>query len=459
MTCAWAIDARIRHGVNLFGLSLLVMLGILVWDGLGQRAVLAIPIILLAVLISTVAPGAGVAAVLAAAPTMYTLHPMPRGSFSLLELAILVLVAGVGLRLVWSLVRRNVRAWRALVTPVEIVLPVAMLLVATGIAVVMAAEPSFRNVSLREVRTVIVEPVMFLLAARTVLRNPTHRTFAAAALVGTGAVIAILAGLQVALDAGGVRAGDVLRATGPYPHPNNLSFYLERTFVLTAAVAIMRPRWWGAWAFVLVQLAGLGLTWSRGAWLAAVMGIAVVLLLGGLYRWLAGLGVAGLIAIAAALIMAPERIVDAGGSGAEPTRFTIWRASLRMVRDHPVFGVGPDQFMYQYWRRYVEPRGWPERYTSHPHNLILDVWLRLGVVGMAAFGTLLAGVAVWSRRTWGAIRADVWATGAIAALVTGLAHGLVDNGFFLPDLATLTWFFIALIVTVPALSSAGRRQA
>src|SRR5690606_28194054 len=113
----------------------------------------------------------------------------------------------------------------------------------------------------------------------------------------------------------------------------------------------------------------------------------------------------------------PDRLIDAGGSGAEPTRLTIWRAGWRMVLDHPIFGVGPDQFLYQYSRRYIEPMGWPERYTSHPHNLLLDVWLRLGVLGLAAMATLVAGLLWWVKRLFVPIRQDVWAMGAIAALV------------------------------------------
>ncbi|HWV34289.1 MAG TPA: O-antigen ligase family protein [Thermomicrobiales bacterium] len=445
-------DIRLRYGVNLFGFALLVMLGLVVDAGLARYAVAAVPIVVIAVGVSAIAPGAGVAGVLAAAPTMYELHPVPWRQASLVELAILALTAGIGLRLCWSLVHRDFAPWRALVTPVQVVLPVVLIVLAAIVAAIMVADPSRRAVSLREVRTVIIEPIMFLAAARIAFRNPVHRTFAAASFVGIGAAVAILAVLQVVLDSGGVRAGDILRATGPYPHPNNLSFFLERTFLLSVGFAIARPRWWGIWVLVAVQLAGLGLTWSRGAWLAAAFGVGVLFLIRGMYRWLAGLGLAGILAIVAAFIIAPDRIVDAGGSGVEPTRFTIWRASMRMVRDHPVFGVGPDQFLYQYWRRYVEPRGWPERYTSHPHNLILDIWLRLGVLGLVAFGTLLSGVIWRLRTTWKSIRADLWAPGAIAALAAGLLHGFVDNGFFLPDLATMTWFFLAILLSAPALS-------
>lgn len=443
---------RTSYLVNAIGLALLTLLGAVVWEGGAEHLAIAAPVLLAVVLIMVAAPGAGVAAAVAATPTMYQLHPLPRGQFSLLELAILALVAAVGLRTAWSLfARRDLRPIRAFADPPQIAVPVVLILLASLIALAMVADPSRRDISLREVRTVIVEPILFLGATKIVFANPVHRSFAAMTLVVAGAVVGVHAGLQVILEFGGVRAGSVLRATGPYSHPNNLSFFLERTSVLSLAVAIARPRWWPAWLLALIQLGGLGLTWSRGALLAFAFGVAVLLLVRGMYRWLAGLGVAGVAAVLAAWAISPDRLIDVGGSGSEPTRFTIWRASFRMASDHPIFGVGPDQFLYQYWRRYVEPRGWPERYTSHPHNLPLDIWLRLGISGLAAFGTLLVGVAWTVRRGWTRIRQEIWATGALAALATGLLHGMVDNGFFLPDLATLTWFLIALIGTVPGI--------
>jgi O-antigen ligase len=116
-----------------------------------------------------------------------------------------------------------------------------------------------------------------------------------------------------------------------------------------------------------------------------------------------------------------------------------------MLLDNPVSGVGLDGFLYEYWRRYVEPSGWPERYTSHPHNIILDVWLRLGILGLVAFAALAAAFAVTLRaeRRPRPDAASLMAA-ASAALVAGLVHGLVDNGYFLPDVAAMTWFLIAL---------------
>lgn len=435
------------------GTAVLAALGYLVADGQAANLLIGAAVIAAAVIAAAVSPAAGVASVVLAAPTMFDLYPLPRGSFSLLELAILVLTAGFGLRTLVDIVRGGWASLEEVFRPAHLVVPIGMLLVATFISLLTLADPGHRAESLREVRTVILEPILFLFVARLVLRDRAARDVLGWALVLGGAVIGGYAVAQIALDLGGVQAGSVTRATATYTHPNNLALFLERTLLVTVGVGIVRPRWWPAWLLAAVQFAGLALTFSRGALIALAAGIAVVLLLRRLWVWLLLLLAGGIGAFAAGVVLFPDRFADAGGAGAEPTRFTIWRASWRMIVDHPLFGVGPDQFLYQYSRRYIEPAGWPERYTSHPHNLVLDVWLRLGAIGLASLATLVVGLGWWTKRHVTAIRRDPWAMGALAALVGGAAHGMVDNGFFLPDLAALTWAFAVLLVTVPVARS------
>ena len=114
-----------------------------------------------------------------------------------------------------------------------------------------------------------------------------------------------------------------------------------------------------------------------------------------------------------------------------------------MIRDHPFTGVGLDQFLGQYSRRYVGLEGWPERYTSHPHNLLLDFWLSLGSAGIAVLWLIIE--VTW-RRVIVALRTPFWSIqrAAIAAVAAGLVHGLIDNSFFLPYLATMTWLGLGL---------------
>ncbi len=75
-------------------------------------------------------------------------------------------------------------------------------------------------------------------------------------------------------------------------------------------------------------------------------------------------------------------------------RLQLWRGAWNMIRDHPWLGVGLDNFLYAYRTRYVLPAGWQELNLSHPHNILLDFWTRLGVLGVIA-GTWLFGAAFW----------------------------------------------------------------
>lgn len=428
---------------------LMLVIGLLVWNDVADTLIAGVALIVAAVAISAVSPAAGLASVMMALPTMHHLNPMPRGDFSLLELAILTSTVGIGINLLLVSFRSGWKHLLDVLTPAQFVVPVVMLVAATGVSLMNLADSARITESLREVRTVIVEPLLFLVAARMVLRRPLYRSWVGSVLMLTGTAVAVYGVTQLALDIGGVQATNVTRATAFYSHPNNLALFLERSLLFTIGVAIIRPRWLPLWILAAVQMAGLLATFSRGAIIGVVVGVAVVLVFVGAWRWLVGLSAAGIIVGAIGVLIFPDRLLDVGGSGTEPTRFSIWRASIEMIRAHPVFGVGPDQFLYQYGRRFIEPMGWPERYTSHPHNIILDTWLRLGVLGVASFLTLIIGVVWWiqSKTTW--IRRDAWSIGAIAALFGGLSHSMLDNGFFLPDLAVMSWFFVAVLITVP----------
>jgi O-antigen ligase len=109
-----------------------------------------------------------------------------------------------------------------------------------------------------------------------------------------------------------------------------------------------------------------------------------------------------------------------------------------MALDHPWLGVGLDNFLYEYRTRYVLPAAWEELNLSHPHNVVLDFWTRLGLLGLAVGLWLMvagfrAGWRAW-RRTANADRRALL-LGLLASLVATAAHGLIDNSIFLVDLA------------------------
>lgn len=188
-------------------------------------------------------------------------------------------------------------------------------------------------------------------------------------------------------------------------------------------------------------------TFSKGALLLGLpTGIAVVLL-GGAWRsgrrwplW----ALVGLIAIAVAglaLLFRTPRFADLLNfqSGTSFLRLKLWQGAWHMALDHPILGVGPDNFLYTYRTHYVLPSAWEELNLSHPHNILLDLWTRLGLIGVAAGGWALVAAFRAAWRSFRAGRAETWplALGLLAGLAATVAHGLIDNSLFLPDLMGL----------------------
>lgn len=442
---AGGVNDRLR--VSCIVTASVVSVGAGIWSGLGERPILATAMVGLLVALAVISPCGALGATVLAIPTAFEIHPLAIGSFSLLEIGILTCGAGLALRTAasgWKSIRT---ATLTIVGSVELVLPALLLLPAALLAFLMMPETAYRAEALREIRLVIAEPILFLLCALVILRERSARLYVWLCAAGIGAIVGAVASLELVAGTGEVVDGAIMRATATYSHPNNLALFAERTLLITLPVAMRTSRPWLLWICVALQSAGVIATFSRGALIAVVTGTVAALLLLRMRRalwWLGALCVAGGFAL---MTIARDRVLDAGGVGAEPTRFAIWRSAFRMALDHPVFGVGPDQFLYHYGRRYIEPAAWPERYTSHPHNLALDFWVRLGVAGVACGIGIAAGLVARVARSLASIRADPVAVGGVAALVGGLAHGMFDNGFFLPDLAVLTWLAVAFVLT------------
>ena len=124
-----------------------------------------------------------------------------------------------------------------------------------------------------------------------------------------------------------------------------------------------------------------------------------------------------------------------------------------MIKDHPLLGVGLDNFLYQYRTRYVLPEAWQELDLSHPHNIVLDYWTRLGILGVAALIWLegaffVKGLRLYRRLPDKSERALV--LGLMASMVACLAHGLIDNSYFLVDLAFVFFLTMGVVASMSA---------
>ena len=125
-------------------------------------------------------------------------------------------------------------------------------------------------------------------------------------------------------------------------------------------------------------------------------------------------------------------------------RLKLWQASWTMLKEQWLLGVGPDNFLYQYRTRYILPEAWQEPDLNHPHNLVLDFGTRLGLGGIAVL--LWLQIAFW-RNAWRLFktRFDPLILGLMGSMVVFLAHGLVDNSYFLVDLAFAFFLTVGIV--------------
>ncbi len=335
----------------------------------------------------------------------------------------------------------------------------------TGLAFAATLAAKNFGVSLQEFHVVVWDGAAFYAFVRLIRSpeaNPLVETTGTAAdglvwhvvhafLLGA-TLMAFYAIYQFFFTDQAITAEGVHRALGVYGSPNNLALLLDRAVPVLIAIAAFSPivrqrRIVYGLALVPILMA-LILTFSRGALLlglpAAVLFIGIIR--GGRALW-ATLGALAMGGIGLLPLFGTDRfrsMLDTN-TGTGFFRLRLWQSAWVMLSDHPWLGIGLDNFLYQYRTRYILPDAWQEPNLSHPHNILLDFGTSQGVGGIAVL--LWLQLAFW-RAAWhlyhhqlrGEERALI--LGLMGSMVATLAHGMVDNSFFLVDLAYI--FFMTL---------------
>lgn len=183
------------------------------------------------------------------------------------------------------------------------------------------------------------------------------------------------------------------RARGLSGHYMTFAGQLAILGPVALGVALVGRGRWRALASVTVVVGALCLaaTFTRSAWLGAGAGVVVML---ACVRPRAILVVAAVGALVIAVAPGPwsERlrsIADpAHATNVERTR--MWRAGLHMFRDYPWTGVGLMDLKPVY-ERYRDPDA--RESAGHLHSVPVHVAATMGVVGLAAWVALYAGLA------------------------------------------------------------------
>jgi len=253
------------------------------------------------------------------------------------------------------------------------------------------------------------------------------------------------------------RIDDGVRVGGTIGSPNGAASYL--TLLLAPAFSLLfsrlegRYKWLAAGAFCLGGGALL-LTLSRGGWLAFAVSLMLCYLLLS-RRGLLSLRLHFTLLLTVLVLVllfhnqVASRLVEPD-NGSAYSRIPLMRLTWRIIGDHPLLGVGANNFAVVL-RQYVTPdfsREW--LYTVH--NAYLLIWSETGIISLLAFLWMLAVVLRRAWRVW--MRRDLLlsplAAGFMAALVGQMVHMMVDLFNGRPQVQML-WMIAALISAMSAL--------
>jgi O-antigen ligase len=406
-----------------------------------------------------------------AAPFYLTPRPLWDRAFAMVEILTLLAFAAATLRAIPNLHKAQHAIRNTQYTPLDLSVLIFVLISAASLFIA-----DVRGVAIREFRVIVLEPALFYLLLR-IIPLDEKQIWRIVDFFLLGVVVVAAIGLE-----NWVTGTNLITAEGGLPRirsvfgsPNNLGLFLGRALPIAVAVALLSRhrarRVLYALATLVIGIA-IVLTFSKGALLLGVpISLSVVIVFWGGRRAVAAL--AGLAAVGG-LTLIPlsrhPRFADLLNlsSGTSFFRIQLWRAALKMFVDHPILGVGLDNFLYAYRGKYILPEAWEEPNLPHAHNFLLDFLTRLGVLGFAVLVAMLVSFFVLARQTLSKLRHNVGAgctrddvgagctrddlraltIGLTASMVNMLAHGLVDTGYWFVDLAFAFMMTLGLMAAI-----------
>lgn len=319
----------------------------------------------------------------------------------------------------------------------------------------------YRSPALTELRVLFLEPAIFYILFRVIIREKQQFLLLVDALLLAGVTVACIGLLQFVRGEAVITAEDgARRLASVYGSPNNVGLFLGRCIPFGLAyllIPVDRRRRLAAGLALGIMGVAVVLSQSVGAIFIGIPAAVVTVLLLALGKRarlpLLILVVLGVIGFAVSLQSARfARVLDFS-SGTNFFRLRVWQSAINVISDHPITGLGLDQFLYAFRGYYILPDAWQEPNLSHPHNFLLDFWIRLGIAGVA----LLAIIQIFfwrnARQIYQWVRQGdriVFAliVGTMGSMINLLAHGLIDNSVYVQDLAYVFILLLALIVNL-----------
>lgn len=244
------------------------------------------------------------------------------------------------------------------------------------------------------------------------------------------------------------------RVTASFRHANDLGAYLVTVLpivVMTFLVPgkqfpLMRKLRYFLGLLFIMTLMCLGFSFSRGAWLSAVLSFFILFLRNPKF-----LAVSFLAAILFGSVFVPKMLHERSSNMGTPlgalntsNRITFWKGALTIIKDHPILGTGLNTYSAVGKDYKIE---WP----GYPHNCFLQLTAEMGLVGLMAFLWMLFRLFFNAFKNFKNMTNAFWQNilaGALAGFFALLVHSFGDTDFYSVQLDNLMWMMVGLIVAI-----------
>ncbi|MCX5696412.1 MAG: O-antigen ligase family protein [Candidatus Omnitrophica bacterium] len=261
------------------------------------------------------------------------------------------------------------------------------------------------------------------------------------------------------------------RATASFKDSNVMGIYLSALSPLGLGLSLYYFKGKNKMimaALSILSLIGVVLTYSRPTLLAvyiALLFLAIVkkdkLIIGGLV----------LVTLISPFAM-PRSVKDwARGLEYNPLRImcnddriAIYRNTLRMIKAHPIIGVGANTFMknYRFYKEYPEYRNVVTIDYIYAHNNFLHMAGELGLAGLSLFLWFVyllfkRGLAIHKRLKDGFSK--TLSLSLLACIIAFLVNGLTESSLYYSRVAVLFWYIAGLVLALDKFQTRGEYRS
>lgn len=320
----------------------------------------------------------------------------------------------------------------------------------------------------------IIDPILVFFMAFNTIRSKEDFDMIIKSLIIGGVLISIQAIWQkfTGHTAPDGRVIGVFGYKDQFASPNYLAMYLAPIITLALAYETMifnhflgvqniKKMWFYDVSFFVMVFA-LYLTESRGALGAVFIGIIVFIIIKN-WQWIKSrnfaiflLSVFFLLSIYFGWQMVkPDWNLspDAGGrvTASNNIHFEIWKTTVNniLVKDHNwLTGVGLGNYQNYFTSVTKNWVNYPEFISPNaltPHNIFLNIWLNLGLLGIISFVWILV---MFFFSLLKSQNQSVLKQVFISVMITILVHGMLDTTYWKNDLSVMFWILVGVAYTL-----------